>query len=233
VCEGGNFAVSTPAITFEAYQDAIEGINGLFARSEELRTEFGSTREVTQWAGLRRRFTDMLEHVKMISTHGGNVLQALESVKIFAFHADLALFVERLEEDAHLVRSSAPVPRSRFKNAMTNTVTVMGNYKALLPRLATLPPHLFDEVQRRAQLFDEALLSLQARGVEIFKAMSSGEMNYNMEATDEGLHFAAGTSVDAPPSFLQSSWQYVFDLEDHAQSQAAFIRDVEAALRHN
>merc|ERR1712216_315520 len=37
MCEGVDLAAKVPTVTFEAYQDAIEGIKGLFARFDELR----------------------------------------------------------------------------------------------------------------------------------------------------------------------------------------------------
>lgn len=160
-CEGSGFAAMAPAVTFEAYQDAIEGINGLFARSDELRTEFGSSRVSWEWDELRRRFAEILERVKMTGRRGGNVLEALEAAQIFEFHADLALFVERLEDDAHIVPSS-PTPPSGRKNDMRTGISVNANHKSSMARLEGLPQRFVDEAVRREQPFEEARLMKQS-----------------------------------------------------------------------
>jgi len=91
-----------PQSSYEAFQDAMEGVSGLVRRLERLqpllgRPGGGHEAAAEESQRLRQRFAELLVGLRSAGASGESLVSRAQELGLFAFHRDLALFVGRLE----------------------------------------------------------------------------------------------------------------------------------------
>jgi hypothetical protein len=231
-------------------QDAMEGIEGLMQRFEELqpqlRTLARSDLEAVAAEGqqLNVRFLDLQDRLGAAGAGGpGMVVPTVEEGRLIGFHRDLALFMARVEGKLGI---TGPVPSSRLAfdgQASGMPLTDIGQANA---RTSPAP---FQSRADAAPSTDERLQATMrkvAEGMQRFEALHphlrslSPQVFNEIASRGQRLHeefqtlqrrgaelSSTGGASDA------DAMQYVASFEAFAVEQAAFVRDAEAQVQRS
>jgi len=105
-----------PQNSYEAFQDAMEGVSGLVRRLERLQPLLGRPGGGHEAAAeesrlLRQRFAELLKGLRSAGASGESLVSRAQELGLFAFHRDLALLVGRIEGQLGLA-AATPAPLS-------------------------------------------------------------------------------------------------------------------------
>lgn len=244
--------LDVPQLSFEAFQDALEGVSGLVRRMEQLQPLLGSSagsRAAEESRRLHQRFAALMGGLRSAGASGESLMAKAQELGLFAFHRDLALFVRSAELEARLPQPPAagiggdslgagyvpplPTPGPTWVEAFEP-----GPAPSELPELSELPG-VSPETQQRVH---NAMSSI-VTGMRHFEALAPAlsmqpwivvqELSRRGQELDEqllslqqrGRELVSGHIHDA------EGGHYAAQLEALAEAQAIFLRDTEAQLR--